>query len=135
MVGGSWEHVASYVNNGSSYLSTFGGTVSGDLYGANSPERETNTPYKMVYEGAETVNDAYEKAKKYKGDGVYETSNSSYSDTGSWFSTYSRFTTKAEESFCGRSGWSTNTYTSTFFFSYYSGYATEGASFRPIIAP
>lgn len=89
MNGGAWEYVASYVNNGGSDLITYGGITSGDLYGETAEERATSTAYKMVYEGNGTQETDYEIAKKYKGDCVYEISNSYSSWTNAWFQAYS----------------------------------------------
>ena len=54
--GGAYERVASYVNNGGTYLLTNGGTTEGDLYGATDAERSTSTAYKTVYNGIGTRN-------------------------------------------------------------------------------
>ena len=81
MNGGVYEWVASYVNNGFSALKTYGGTNSGDLYGANAKEAEESTAYKMVYEGSGTQSTDYETSRKYKGDAVWETSCSKYPST------------------------------------------------------
>lgn len=91
MNGGSYEYVASYINNGSSKLSTYGGSKSGDLYGATAEERNNSTAYKMVYDSKNSISTDYNTTKKYKGDAMYETSNNYSSKTGSWFSTYSYF--------------------------------------------
>ena len=71
---GKEEYVASYVNNGESNLSSYGGTAKGDLYGATEIERKTSTEYKMVYESSNNPSKDYQTAKKYKGEAVYETS-------------------------------------------------------------
>ena len=92
LCGANITSIASYVNNNSDSLINYGGTNSGDLYGATKEERETSTAYKMVYEGSEKNQVAdYEMAKKHKGDAVYETSISGNNNKSSWFSTGSSF--------------------------------------------
>ncbi len=75
MSAGIGEYIATYVNHGGESLAKYGGTASGDLYGATPTERATSTPYKTVYEGVRNQEKDYETAKKYKGDAIYETSN------------------------------------------------------------
>ena len=80
--GGSYEYVATYVNNGNESLITYGGTALGDIYGA-SGEQATSTEYKTVYSSSNDQATDYNTAgRKYKGDAVYETS-STYSDSSS----------------------------------------------------
>lgn len=131
MNGGTWEFVAAYTNikNNSSLLKN-GGTQKGDLYGTEE-ERNTNTEYKMVYEGTgEQVAD-YEKAKKYKGDGIYETSAKANSST-SWFSAGSIFTNSSYPLLV-RSGENNSMVTGLFYFGNTSGSSTR-ISFRIILA-
>ncbi len=132
MNGGSWEFVASYVNNGSSNL-TNGGITQGDLWGASDTERATSTAYKMVYEGVGTSATNYNTAQKYKGDGMYETSNTYSSDTGSWFVACTYFP-DSTNSFFYRSGYYSRSDIGTFCFMNSSGGSSAGASFRPVLA-
>ena len=87
--GGSYEYVASYINygNNASYLSTSGGTASGDLYGSGN-EQSTSTKYKTVYTASGTSQqNSYNLLGTgntiKKGDAVYETS-TSYMGSTSW---------------------------------------------------
>lgn len=131
--GGAWECVASYVNSGSSNLATYGGTASGDLYGANATERKTSTEYKMVYEGSGNQSADYEIAKKYKGDSVYEISNAYSSMEDSWFSSPSQFPV-TNSPFFSRGGRDQG-YSSIFCFTNGTGNSFSGTSFRPVLAP
>lgn len=93
MSGGNWEYVASYVNNGSTSLTNYGGTMTSSDIG-------TSTKYKTVHECSTSDNGStwsssiqsanYDLAKGVKGDAVYETSNG-YSGSYSWNSDYSLF--------------------------------------------
>lgn len=90
MSGGKWEYVASYVNNGNSYLSTYGGNMTSAV--------SQSTKYKTVYKSTSSTGEwssaiqsaDYELNKLIKGDAVYETS-SNYLNTNSWFADYSYF--------------------------------------------
>ena len=130
--GGAWEYVASYVNNGSSYLKTNGGEAKGDLYGAED-ERATSTAYKMVYEGVGSQSTDYETAKKYKGDAVYETSNSYSNSTGSWFAAYAYFPYTSSPFFY-RGGYYSISGAGTFYFAGSYGSAYSNSSFRSVLA-
>lgn len=47
---GACEYTAFYVNYANnSCLSTYGGTLEGDLYGSDTTEQSTSTKYKTVY--------------------------------------------------------------------------------------
>ena len=134
MNGGAWERTASYVYiSSSSKLQTNGGLESGDLYGANVEEQSKSTAYKTVYESVNNYATDYTTAKKYKGDAVYETSNSESSSTGSWFSAYAVFPNSGRP-FFGRSGFSGNSHAGAFCFDYSNGNAYSSDSFRPVLA-
>ena len=134
MNGGAWERTASYVYiSSSSNLQTNGGLESGDLYGANAEEQSKSTAYKTVYESVNNQATDYTTAKKYKGDAVYETSNSQSSGTGSWFSAYAYFPSSGNP-FFGRGGYSGNSNAGTFCFNHYGGNAYSSYSFRPVLA-
>lgn len=133
MNGGAWEYVASYANNGGSDLSNCGGGASGDLYGETEEERATSTAYKMVYEGSVSQSTDYETAKKYKGDAIYETSNSYGNSTGSWFGAYADFPYKGDPFFI-RGGSFSDTYAGAFCFGRRTGGANASYSFRPVLA-
>ena len=99
--GGAMECMASYVNNiKEDMLGKVGGTLKGDLYGADENERSTSTAYKTVYKFiSENVGDNYYKEyAKIKGDAIYETSNSWSSANCTWYegsSILARSTTKS----------------------------------------
>lgn len=92
--GCAWEQVANYVTGNNTNLEKYGGTASGDFYGATETERTTSTAYKTVQIGSssQTQSNAYNTGSKYKGDAVYETSNSySEGSNSAWFSSTSQF--------------------------------------------
>ena len=131
MSGGVYEYVASYVNNGNSYLTRYGANM------VNS----SNIRNKQVY--ASTVSDgSYSQEADYNllapssnniyGDAVYETS-TSYSSRNSWCSDYSYFP-NGFSPFFSRGGY--YYYTSdagVFFFSGISGYSYYDIGFRPVV--
>lgn len=117
---------------GSNELKTNGGSQEGDLYGATTIERTTSTAYKTVYEGTEQFSPDYGKTEKRKGDALYETSKSSDSTTGAWFSGPSSFP-RTGGPFFGRGGASSNTNVSIFCFGYNAGIATNYYSFYTIL--
>lgn len=82
MSGGVWEYVASYVDNGNSYLNTYG----------NSLYTEAQGKYKDIFPKASTESQAnnYTAASQAYGYGLYETS-SSYNGSTSWFGDKSDF--------------------------------------------
>ena len=133
MNGGAWEYVASYVNNGGSNLETYGGTTEGDFFGESSQERATSTAYKMVYERTGTQETDYNTAQKYKGDGVYETSNTNSSDVGTWYAAYAYFPYPASP-FFSHSGNYNNSNAGIFCFHYRTGEGYVYHSFRPVLA-
>ena len=136
MNGGTWESVASYVDSGATDLATYGGTASGDLYGANVEERAKSTAYKMVYKGNGNQSSAYNTAKQYKGDAVYEISNSYNTSTNSWFLSHSHFFVsklpfgiRGADKYMGEKS-------EMFSFSVYTGEAISwGVTFRPVLVP
>ena len=131
--GGAWENVASYVNNGGTYLSTNGGTTAGDLYGATDYERATSTAYKTVYSGNGTQATDYATSASMKGDAVYETSNSLSSARGSWFAAYSIFPSSGYPFFY-RGGRYINSYAGTFCFDFSNGGESGDSGFHVCLA-
>lgn len=107
------------MNSGTLTSNDYGGNTSGDLYGATENERATSTEYKMVYEKD------YTTAQKYKGDAVYETSNSDSSLTNSWFSEESKFPGGTSLIFFCRSGHYSTTHPGSFCFSLGNGNGFE----------
>ena len=135
MNGGTREYVASYVNNGDSYLSIYGGTETGDLYGANASEISTSTAYKVVYKQG-SYDDGqlnYEANKGMKGDALWETSNNYASDSGSWHVASSDFPF-ANFPFFGRSGLYNDNDSGLFFFISCNGIRSSDISFRPVLS-
>ena len=136
MSGGAWEYTTNYVNysSSSSYLSTYGGTSSGDLYGADTTEQSTSTKYKTVYDASGTdLAKSYNLTVGKKGDGIYETSNSYSSPTGSWFGAYSYFSSP-DYPFFARGGLYDHSDAGMFCFIYGLGIASSTYSFRVVLA-
>ena len=140
MNGGAWEYVASYVDYGDSMSSTpknnGGYGEDNSILGKDSNERAESTAYKTVYpaDGTSYTDSYNNKAKNIKGDGVYETSNSASSGTGSWFDAYASFPNTSAP-FFQRSGVSGGSYVGTFYFDYNSGTADSRHSFRMVLVP
>ena len=141
MNGGAWEYVASYVDYGdnmSSNPKTYGGYgEDNSILGKDSSERATSTAYKTVYpaDGTSSSSSYNNQAKNIKGDGVYETSNSDYSGTGSWFDAYAGFPRTSHPFFKRGSGDSGNISAGTFCFDYSLGDAYSSHSFRMVLVP
>ena len=136
MSGGAWEYTTNYVNysSSSSYLSTYGGTSPGDLYGADTTEQNTSTKYKTVYDASGTdLAKSYNLTVGKKGDGIYETSNSYSSPTGSWFGAYSYFSS-SDYPFFARGGLYDHSDAGMFCFIYGLGIASSTYSFRVVLA-
>ena len=135
MNGCGYEYVASYVNNGENNLATYGGEEKGDLFGAEEDdERATSTPYKTVYEGTGTQSTDYAKTEKFKGDAIWETSNSHSDSTGSWHGAYADFPYSSYP-FFSRGGSYDSPRAGLFYFSYSNGAAYTDSSFRPVLIP
>ena len=121
MNGTSYEYVASYVNNGNSYL-----TASGKGEGmVTSTNVATSSKYKTVYAKGtgDSQQNNYSANSGMKGDAVWETSNS-YSDTNSWFSASSKFPC-SYSTFFRRSGKFGESGAGVFYFSSYDGSKTN----------
>ena len=140
--GGSYEYVASYVNYGSSdsYLSIYGGTTSGDLYGS-SDEQSTSTKYKTVYTASVTSeSDSYNLLvtgnTTKKGDAVYETS-TNYQNSTSWNNgtgnSADSYFPHVTHSFFLRGGDSSYQHTGMFSFGNNAGHSFNVYSFRLIL--
>jgi formylglycine-generating enzyme required for sulfatase activity len=125
MRGGATELVASYVYySSSSNLKDYGGTSSGDLFGATENEQKTSSAYKTVYT---------DYSSEMKGDAIYETSTSSSSSTGSWYDACAVYP-DSDEPFVARGGYYGSKHDGSFFF--YGSYGGVGdhGSFRPVLA-
>lgn len=133
--GGSWERVASYVNNGNINLETYAGKVEGDLYGATREEQGKSTKHKKVYDSLNNQEKDYIlSGEKNNGDAIYETSGSHAHEHGSWNTAYAYFPL-GDKPFFSRGGGYRDTATSIFYFGYYSGEASIYHSFRQILIP
>ncbi len=133
--GGSYEYVATYVNNGNESLITYGGKVAGDIYGATSEEQATSTKYKTVYSSANDQAADYATAgNKNKGDAVYETSSTHSNSTGSWFGASAYFPYSSLPFFY-RGGDYISSNAGAFSFNSNSGCDQRYASFHPVLVP
>lgn len=127
--------MASYVNNGNGNLGTYGGTNSGDIYGATNQEQSTSTKYKTVYSSENNQLKDYETTrKKNKGDAIYETSSSEFAVTGSWFEVLAEFPHGSYPFFIRGGAAGNNTITGLYCFSNCDGSDTP-FSFRPVLVP
>ena len=121
MYGTSFEYVASYINNGNTYL-TDNTSVAGMLTSSNVG---TNSKYKTLYDigsdDSRSLN--YSANLRFKGDGIWETSNSS-ADHNSWFLGNSFFP-KTSTPFFKRSNYYNSG--STGIFSFYSDDGQSGS--------
>ena len=142
--GSAYERVASYVNYGSnaSYLSTNGGTASGDLYGSGD-EQSTSTKYKTVYTASGTSQqNSYDLLGTVntikKGDAVYEIS-TSYSGQTSWNNgtgnSVDSYFPVTSYPFFERGGHYNVSYTGVFFFGSSGGNSGSSGSFREVLCP
>ena len=79
LVGGAWEYIAAYIDNGYTGLSLYGGNLDTDFYGSknskyktiyNHDSQDTGTLYNQVYS-----NNNYSLSLRNRGDAIYEISN------------------------------------------------------------
>ena len=130
MSGGSWERIAGYINNGHSYLKTYGQAL------LDAPDK-----HKQVYEAitssgtvATTGNDNqqknYENVATIFGDAVYEIS-SSYSNSNSWYRDNAVYPYSNLLFFERSGGCEDNYVTGIFCFDNADGNASSYHSFRP----
>ena len=124
MSGGACEYVAGYVNNGNSYLTTYGSSL------VNAAIK-----YKDVYtKGSnDDVVTNYSANSSIKGDAVYETSISGTGTT-SWYSDYSYMPCWSFPFFARGDSYGDGTGAGLFFFSFSDGTAGSGIGFRPALA-
>ena len=136
MVGGAWEYISAYIDNGYTGLAENGGTSEEDIYGSR------NSKYKLVYphnsgdngtdyDRVHSVNN-YSLIYKYRGDALYETSNSGFGNDG-WNSNTTYYM-QSDIPYLIRGG----DYNSTigagiFSFNGFSGASNSGESFRVVI--
>ena len=121
MAGGAWEYVAGYLSEITA-LTNYTTLASAD------------SKYKDVYAGTSSARNTNYNANTGKyGDAVYETSNSGYSSTRSWDSSYSNFPSSSDPVFF-RGGHAFNgSSAGVFAFSYVTGGAGTLSSFRPVV--
>ena len=131
MSGQTWEYVAGYVNNGHSFLKTYGSTL------VNAVDK-----YKDVYKASDTSgNDIQSTNYSYAqpttmsghyGDAIWETSNN-YSTTSSWYSDFSSFPC-TDGSFFIRGGRVSELFgAGVFSFGRYAGFNQIIRSFRVVL--
>ena len=139
--GGAYEYVASYVNYANnSYLKTYGGENSGDLYGTDI-ESSTSTAYKTVYTASGTSEsssyDLLASTNKIRGDAIWETS-TSYVGSTSWHNagdSVGSYFPNASCPFFKRGGNYNNSNAGLFYFNNINGHSYSNYSFRPVLVP
>ena len=128
--GGSWERMASYINNGNNNMET-----GKDIYGNSSQEQSTSTKYKTVYKSENSQWKDYEiSGIKNKGEAIYETSSSPVDGMGAWFNAYAAFP-KDFGIFFLRGGVNFDTASGDFSFNYGSGFSVNDTSLRSVLVP
>ena len=138
MAGGSWEHTAAYVD------STKGGTVAnsyltGESYG--KAVYDAAPKYKDVYRVSDKNDDIVRNysanADKY-GDGIFETSYTSYDGTNyagsSWNGDHSHFPFSGDPFFSRGGHYSNGAYAGVFAFGNYTGGSRSDSGFRAVLA-
>ncbi len=121
MAGGAWEYVAGIYTGGTSNDNR------SNLWDSN------NTKYVNKYTKTTGSQSTYCGNTDKYGDAVYETSNSGYSDTGSWGSSYSSFPSSSHSVF-SRGGLASDIRCAgVFAFNHNTGGAYTFYSFRPVV--
>lgn len=136
MIGGAGERMAGYMNyeEKSNDLKMYGGANLDDLYGADEKEQTTSTKYKTVYETTNVnIPESYELAQKYRGDALYETSNSYSSPYGTWQNQYINFPNNVSPFFL-RGGAYHAENIGSFYFYYAGGSSNRSYTFRIVLA-
>jgi len=135
MSGGTWERVASYVNNQHSSLTTYGGANAGDFYGSDE-EQNVSTAYKTVYMvgNGDYQSSNYEANKHFKGDAIYETSSQSNLGNGTWNEASSYFP-YSDRTFFVRGGGLTMDHAGNFYFGFSNGSGDIYTTFRAALCP
>ncbi len=124
LVGGVWEEQASYISDYGNSLNTYGANL------LNDGGQATSTKYKLVYSNG--------YSNKIKGDGTYEISGASTTDTdstNSWFKNYSVFPSNAYPLFYFSGMFSSNTSAGIFAFHHDTGLSSYGTGFRVALVP
>ena len=123
MSGGSWEHTATYVNNGNLNLTDYGASlVNGASY------------TKDVYiSSGDTQQENYNAAASKYGDAVYETSNNYNSGNGSWYGDSSGFPYSTVPFFIRGGYYHYETTAGLFCFGGTVGINVEDRGFRPVL--
>ena len=139
MSGGAWEYVAGYVNNGHSYLNTYGSTLVGaaekykDVYRASSTSGSDNQQTNYNYAQPTTGLGQPTSTSGHYGDAVWETSGTYSSSSGSWYSDYSYFPYTGFP-FFGRGGYySVGSGAGVFYFNDAYGGADSARGFRVVL--
>ncbi len=122
--GGLWEEQASYISNYNSSFSTYAINM------LNDGGATTSIKYKLVYSNG--------YSSKIKGDGIYETSSSSTTDTdsnNSWNKNYSVFPYNAYPLFYLSGKYSNGTSAGIFTYHHDTGLSSYGTGFRVALSP
>lgn len=100
--------------------------IAGDLYGAEN-ESASSTEYKTVYEGTGIKLSDYQKAAKFKGDAIWETSNGydswNRADL-SWFDEIASFP-ESDYAYFKRGGVSSSSSSGLFYFDHLDQFGME----------
>ena len=124
MSGGSWEYLASYVNNGNGNLTK---------YGISLVNGETKT--KNVYSkgSSDSQSNNYNTNSGKYGDAVYETSTNGNTSNSSWYGNHSDFPRMGVPFFERGGSCDTGTTAGVFAFCYFDGDKFGNISFRPVL--
>lgn len=137
LVGGAWEYISAYIDNGYVGLSQNGGESEEDIYGSR------NSKYKLVYphdsgdlgnfyDRIHSINN-YSLISRYRGDALYETSNSGYGSD-AW-NTNTAYFMQSDIPYLIRGGdYNSTVGAGIFSFNGFSGASNSGESFRIVLA-
>lgn len=137
LVGGAWEYISAYIDNGYVGLSQNGGESEEDIYGSR------NSKYKLVYphdsgdlgnfyDRIHSINN-YSLISRYRGDALYETSNSGYGSD-AWNTNIAYFM-QSDIPYLIRGGdYNSTVGAGIFSFNGFSGASNSGESFRIVLA-
>lgn len=137
LVGGAWEYISAYIDNGYVGLRQNGGESEEDIYGSR------NSKYKLVYphdsgdlgnfyDRIHSINN-YSLISRYRGDTLYETSNSGYGSD-AWNTNIAYFM-QSDIPYLIRGGdYNSTVGAGIFSFNGFSGASNSGESFRIVLA-
>lgn len=137
LVGGAWEYIAAYIDNGYLGLSNYGGNTENDFYGSRSSKYKTiynhdnqdnGTSYNQVYS-----NNNYSLTMRTRGDAIYEVSNSGYGNEA--FNSNSSFFMQSDIPFLIRGGdYHGGTTIGLFSFNGFNGSSNSAEGYRVVLA-